>query len=79
MRTANPNFNNKVVTIKGKYITESPKAVRFQVIDGDEHHDPQWFPFSQIKKIFKASPGSTQLDELIISEWIAKEKGIVEK
>ena len=73
--------HNKVfVGVKGTYLGETAKAVKFSVSEvNGEIFDPNamhWFPFSQIEKIFK-DPQSVGNDSLMVSEWLCKEKGLI--
>jgi len=70
-----------VHTIEGRHIGESAKAVKFRVeiVAGEVLGEPrnEWFPFSQMLKSSKAAPNSTELDTLVVSEWILNEKGLL--
>jgi chemotaxis signal transduction protein len=57
-------------TAKGTIKNETAKAVLFE-IDGDEY----WIPLSQIFKVVRTK--SKGEDEIVMSEWIAKEKGLI--
>ena len=69
-----------LVTITGTHLAESAKAIKFQVlkIDGTPIDPPktEWFPFSQVRKIFK-NPHATGEDYLMATEWICKAKELV--
>lgn len=74
-----------VITLHGKKIRESAKAILFRVdyigstVPAPEDMiDPvgitEWFPFSQLHKILKQPLGSTELDYIVASEWICQQK-----
>lgn len=67
-------------TVTGNKLGETGKAVRFQILEVSgvplEHPRTEWFPFSQIDKMF-TDPNEVGKDYLIVSEWILQEKGIV--
>lgn len=54
---------------------ESPsgKAIRVTVKDQPA---PIWMPLSQIKSMVRAGPGIACKDTMVITAWIAKEKGL---
>lgn len=71
---------NTYVGIHGTNLGESAKAVKFSIneINGEPFDPPktEWFPFSQIERIFK-DPKSTGNDSLLVTEWICKQKGLI--
>lgn len=73
--------NDPIITLSGFIETESAKAILFEVRKVGEEFlaDPkkEWFPFSQTKRIVKQPKDSEELDVLVVSEWICKQKGLV--
>ena len=74
---------NPQVTVTGRHVGESAKAVRFIIhtVSGFDLEKPQaeWFPLSQITKIHK-SPDTTAErpeDYIVCSEWICKQKKLI--
>jgi hypothetical protein len=75
-----------LITIEGTIKFESARAILFKpnaetedtyAIDYGTEQEAKsgiWIPFSQISKIFKST--SEGMDHLVITEWIAKQKGI---
>lgn len=82
-----PNNNNPkkvVLSVKGKYIRETDKAVLFRVthVRDIELDEPKtsWFPLSQITQMKHSTNPEHALEEedtLMISEWIAKQKELI--
>lgn len=74
-----PRHNDKV-EIEGKIQRQTAKAICFKMHlpDNEELHETdQWIPLSQIEEIH---PGEdSKLDTLVVTAWIAKEKGFIEK
>lgn len=72
--------NEVYVGIKGTHLGETGKAIKFSVseVNGEVFDPPktEWFPFSQTEKIFR-DPMSVGNDSLLVTEWIAKQKGLV--
>ena len=72
--------HNIVHTITGNKIAESDKAVKFRVhaISETELEFPktEWFPLSQIEKMF-TDPNNINQDTMVVSEWILKQKGML--
>jgi hypothetical protein len=69
------------VTITGYHLGETERAVKFSIhaVAGEEiDPDVQWFPLSQIKSITRATQGS-QRDTLVVKQWIARQKGLVDQ
>jgi len=70
----------KTYRIKGNNLSETPKAIKFEVqsIDGVKLDEPktEWFPFSQISSTL-TDPSKQDCDEILASAWICKTKGIV--
>lgn len=70
----------KTHRIKGNNLSETPKAIKFEVlsIDGVKLDEPktEWFPFSQISSTL-TDPNKQDCDEILASAWICKTKGIV--
>jgi hypothetical protein len=79
------------VIYKGKIAAKSKAAILFlivpngqqyEVIGGSKESDNQynkvWFPLSHIHQIIEQfSPINNTLDTLVVTEWIAKQKGLV--
>ena len=67
------------VVLKGTVISESAKAVRFEIYEMAEDilttHKTEWFPFSQVSKIVKTQNKGE--DTLIVSKWILSQKGLI--
>ena len=62
------------VTLQGVTLgRETEKAVLVTVKD---RPTPIWLPLSQVKKMTRAGPGIPGKDTIIITPWIAKEKGL---
>lgn len=82
MRTARV-ISAEVVRISGKLGKETDKAISFKLDDDntDLEEIPAgyvWFPFSQVKEIHRTfSLINGTPDELVISAWIARQKGMV--
>ena len=84
------NNSKEVIRLTGRIIHQTAKAILFHV--STEHHKIDnpvsvsennktgfWFPFSQITEIHTASSellNDGGYDELVVSKWIAKQKGI---
>lgn len=51
-------------------------ADNFTPFDKTQFKD-EWFPLSQVTKIFRGSAMNQTLDELHVSRWIAKQKGLL--
>lgn len=72
-------INETVYTLTGKNLGESAKAVKFRInqIGTDTLVSPkiEWFPFSQVSKMYKhdnqAEDGN---DYIIVSKWIMDQK-----
>ena len=69
------------ITLYGTKVAETARAVRFVIkCIGEVEISPhlsEWFPLSQVKRIV-SSPDETGRDMLMVSEWIMKEKGLLE-
>ena len=70
------------VTLTGTKVAETGKAVLFDIkkISGEEvelETPRQWFPFSQVSKM-TTDKNSVCNDTMMVSEWICKEKGLLE-
>lgn len=73
--TTKPRREDPLFEVTGEIIRESEKAILFWDGTGKTDTNSKWIPHSQIKKINKtASPGQV---EVIMTEWIAKEKGFI--
>lgn len=78
--------SNKVyVTLTGTRLAQTAKAVKFSIlqisgtpVDLPVEHKIQWFPLSQIQKM-TTDPNKSGEDIIVASEWICKEKGLMEK
>lgn len=75
---------NPQISVSGVKIRESERAVLFRVeeVSGTPLEDAvtEWFPFSQITKMTYSTEAEHMMekkDTLVISEWIAKQKGLV--
>lgn len=74
------NQPEKYVVLQGTKFAETDKAVRFYVKAVGGEAIPQslwkslWLPLSQIKSMLTAAPGSDDLDEVMVKEWIWKAK-----
>lgn len=70
-----------IITLSGFVEAETGKAILFEVRKVGEEFlaDPkkEWFPFSQTKRIVKQPKDSEELDVLVVSEWICKQKGLI--
>jgi len=70
-----------LITLYGTKVAETARAVRFVIkcigeVDISPHLS-EWFPLSQVKRIV-TSPDETGRDMLMVSEWIMKEKGLLD-
>ncbi len=87
MSTDNKHYNpmkilpehRKAVTkvkISGKIKAETANAILFTLESNGESH---WIPLSQVSEIHRTfSIVDIRYDELVISQWIAEKKGLVE-
>lgn len=81
-----------VVSLTGKIKTQTTKAICFicdpETIEFEtevqvtENLKGLWFPFSQVTEIHTGVPEQLgdfqpQVDRLVVTQWIAKQKGIV--
>lgn len=70
-----------IITLQGFAHGESAKAILFEIYKVGEEHLPEpkkeWFPFSQTKRIIRQPKNSQEMDTLVVSEWISKQKGLV--
>jgi hypothetical protein len=68
------------VDVIGTHCGESAKAVKFLVHTvASEPIDPpksEWFPFSQVDKIFR-DPSTVGQDTITVSKWILGQKGLM--
>ena len=68
------------MTIFGTLHNETGKAIRMTVEKvGETTLDSpksEWFPFSQVQKMVR-NPTPGESDELFVSEWILKQKGLI--
>lgn len=85
------NKNTKVVTYQGKIAAQSKAAILFLIVpngktyevigsnqDSDNQYDKVWFPFSQVASIIENfNILNNTLDTIVVSEWIAKAKGLM--
>ena len=64
--------------IKGRIIKETYAAMLFIVEESEDENDwkQEWFPHSQITQIKRQPLDSTGQDEINVSEWMLKKKGI---
>lgn len=78
-------YANKVfISLIGTKLSETAKAVKFSIlkisgepVDLPPEHKTQWFPLSQIQKM-TTDPSSTGNDSIFASEWICREKGLLQ-
>ena len=72
--------------LQGKIVAQSSAALKFLVVpEGQKYdtactdeYDSYWFPLSQIRAIHETfSVVNETLDSIVISLWIAKQKGII--
>lgn len=76
---------NTYHSVEGYISGETDKAILIDVhkIAGEELHDghenrkKHWFPISQVAKIIRQPKGSLELDCLMASEWILKQKEMI--
>lgn len=70
-----------LITLYGTKVAETARAVRFVIKSIGETaistHLSVWFPLSQVQKIV-TSQDEAGRDMLMVSEWIMKEKGLLE-
>lgn len=77
----NTSTKTVYVTLTGRRLGETEKAVRFRVQKlGEQDIEPttEWFPLSQISKMYK-DPLSVNNDWIMVAEWIVDQKGIKER
>lgn len=74
---------NPTLTIHGCYIRESELAIFFRIHkirDTEITPTEQWFPKSQVTKLFKVPISSSVTEQnnswLMVSEWIMTQKGL---
>lgn len=76
--------DNKVEVFKFQGILgrETDKAIHFVFSSGDvceDGKDNTWFPLSQVKEIHRTrSIVNGTLDSIVVTHWIAKQKGLVD-
>ena len=78
MRSSN---SDKVVVIFGTILAETEKAILVapnkeiheEYQDGTENST--WFPLSQVTKILRRPKDGLEDDQIIVTAWIAKQKG----
>lgn len=86
------NHSTAVVRLKGRIVYQTTKAILFSLsIDSSEFETDEqeskatttgiWFPFSQVKEIHTGNINSISVgnmdDELVVTQWIAKQNGVV--
>lgn len=56
-----------------------PELVEFETIAQEQENTKGiWFPFSQVNEIHTAAPEEIgSLDRIVVTSWIAKQKGII--
>lgn len=73
--------SDTVVTLKGYKHGSTEKAILFEthIVGEDPVADPkrEWFPLSQMKRSVMQAKGSQEMDTIVVSEWIARTKGLV--
>ena len=78
--------SKEVIKYHGKIMARSKAAVLFLIVpsgqeyikESEEDYNKEWFPLSQIKEIHEAfSLVNNTLDTVIVSAWIAKQKGLI--
>lgn len=74
--------NDTKITLTGTKSAETAKAVLFivQKISGEKvtlENPKQWFPFSQVTRM-TTDPSCAGNDQLVVSQWICKEKGLLD-
>lgn len=77
---SNPVKITETVTVRGLIKRESEAAILLVIKESfnSEEEDPVWFPLSQVKSIHRTHSFINQtLDSLVVSVWIAKQKGIL--
>lgn len=69
--------------LKGEIIAETSAAILFRSYNTESDYEARdgdsiWFPLSQVDEIHRTySIASGTLDEIVVSDWIAKKKGLV--
>jgi hypothetical protein len=85
---ASSGYSKVTVSVQGKVAARSKAAILFLIIPKGQVFDPaseveydrHWIPLSQITRITEGfSLINGTLDTLLISEWIAIQKGIMSK
>lgn len=73
--------NDTVVTLHGYRHGYTDKAILFEthLIGEDPVADPkkEWFPLSQMKRSVLQPKGSQEMDMIVVSEWICKQKNLI--
>lgn len=73
--------NDVVITLRGFKHGSTEKAILFEthIVGEDPVADPkkEWFPLSQTKRVVTQAKGSQEMDTIVVSEWIARTKGLV--
>lgn len=76
---------NTYHSVEGYISRETDKAILIDVhkiageelYDGHENRKKHWFPISQVAKITRQPKGSLELDCLMASEWILRQKEMI--
>lgn len=67
-------YNNVFRQLHGEIMGETEKAIKFSLFNGDRQV-VEWLPLSQLQSIHRLfNEEKEQLDILMVSEWILKQK-----
>lgn len=78
--------SKEVIKYQGKIMARSKAAVLFLIVptgqeyikESEADYDKEWFPLSQVKQIHETfNLINNTLDSIIVSVWIAKQKGLI--
>jgi hypothetical protein len=77
--TTAKSSRSEVHTITGRIKFETMRAIQIAPIDPDTGDEDAaiWIPISQTKEIHKGSVMNGKPDRLVVTAWIAKQKGLV--
>lgn len=75
--------NETTVEIRGRWVLETEKAMRFRVdkigLREMRVKETFWFPLSQVTGLLKHPLGSEELDLVRVKEWLVIKNGLYDK